>query len=129
MNHAILISKFRGRSRSRLGFGESRIDAFLRVGIEHEELTGVGTSVAEEFETVGLGAGERVLVARNHSSRIFFQTAGADESPTNALFAGARYAEFLGVTVKRRRSILHDDPVANPLFDFRSGPGVHIVLR
>src|SRR6266404_4075656 len=100
MNHAVLISKFRGGSRSGFGLGESRIDAFLRIGIEHEELTSVGTSVTEEFEAVGLGAGERVLVAKNHTSRIFFQTPGADKSAANALFAGARYAEFLGVAVK-----------------------------
>ena len=83
--------------RGRLGFGLGKdgVDAAVVVGVKHEKLAGVGASVAKELETVGLGAGERVLVPKNNTGGVIFKLAGADETAADAQRVGAGDGVFL----------------------------------
>ena len=105
----VLVVDFCGGRRGGFGFGENRVHAFLRIGVEHEELAGVGARVAKEFETIGFGAGEGVLVAEDNPGGIFFEFSRADEAAASAAFGSARHGEFLRVGVKGWSGVLHDD--------------------
>ena len=129
MDDAVFVGEFGGGRRGGFGFGENSVHAFLRVGIEHEELAGMQTSVAEEFEAVGFGAGESVFVAEDDAGGIVFELTGADEAAARAFFGGTGDGELLGVGVESGCGILEEDAVANPLFDFGGGARVDVVLR
>ena len=88
----------------------------LWIGVEHEELAGVSAGVAQKFEAIGLGAGERVLVAEDDACGIVFEFAGANEAAASALLAGSGHGVFLRIGVERRDGILHDDVFADPGF-------------
>ena len=86
VNHTIFVGELCCGRRSGFGFSEDGVDALLRIGIEHEELASVGASVAQEFEAIGFGSGERVFVAEDDAGGIFLETSGTDEAATDALF-------------------------------------------
>ena len=129
VDDAIFVSELGGGSGGGFGFCEDRIYAFLRIGIQHEELAGMGASVAEEFKAVGFGAGECKFVTEDNAGGIFLETSSADEAAASALFSCAGDGELLGVSVKGGSGILGDDVVANPFVNFCGGAGVDVVLR
>jgi len=70
-----------------------------------------------------------VLVAKDDSNGVVFKFAGADEAATDSLLAGPRHAVLLGVGIKRRDGVLHDDVFADPVLQCFGCARVDIVLR
>src|SRR4029077_15661923 len=128
MHHIVFVAHFGDGRGGGFDFAKDLVDAAFGVGIEHEELAGVGARVAQELEAVGLGTGERLLVTEDDAGGIVFELAGADEAAARALLAAAGHGVFLGVGVKRGRGILRDDIVANPMFERVGVAGVDVIL-
>ncbi len=138
VDHAVLIEHFRCRRRSRFGFRQNRVDALLRVRIQHEKLPGVRLRVPQKFQPVGFRPGKRVLVPEDDPRGILLQFSRPDKAAPRAAYfvlsdriavvrPGNRV--FLRVSIKRRRGILHHHLIVNPVLDRRSRARVHIVLR
>src|SRR5271157_151838 len=70
MHNTIFIMQ-NGRRSGGLGVLQDRVDALLGIRIEHEKLASVRARMAKKFEAVGLGTGERMLVAEDDASGIF----------------------------------------------------------
>ena len=129
VDYPVFVGEF-GDWRSGGGeFVEELVDGELRVGIEHEELTGVGVRVAEQFETVGFGARKGVFVTEDDAGGIVFEMADADEATAGAAETGAGDGEFLGVGVEGGRGVLLDDVLGDPGVEAGGGAGVDVVLR
>src|SRR5712664_1648212 len=129
VHHPVFIAHFRGRRGGRFGLRQNSINTPLRIGVQHEKLPRVHLRVPQQLQAVRLRPGKRVFVPEDDAGRILFQLSRADESPPRAAFFRSRHRIFLGVHIKRRSGILHDDIVANPIFDRRLCARVHIILR
>src|SRR5689334_7767664 len=99
VGYAVLITKFGFRGTC-LRFGKNLVHAALGIGIEHKKLVGVRLHVAEKFEAIGFGAGERLFVAEDDASGIILEVARADEAATRAALVRAGSCVFLGVGVE-----------------------------
>src|SRR5882724_9347153 len=129
VHHPVFIAHFRGRRGGRFGLRQNSINASLRIGIQHEELPGMHFRVPQQLQAVRFRPGKRVFVPEDYPRGIFFQFSRADEAAARAAFFRSRHHIFLRVRIKRRSGILHDNMVANPIFDRRPCARVHIVLR
>ena len=98
------------------------------IAVEHEELAGVRAGVAKEFEAIGFGAGEGVLVAEDDAGGIFLELAGADEAAAGAALVGAGNGVFLGVGVEAVGVVLLDDSCVDPGLQGGLGAGVDVVF-
>src|SRR5260370_11738586 len=109
MNHAVFVGEFGNRSGGGLRFVENFFHLLLRIGIQHEKLSGVEASLAKQFETVGLGAGKRVFVAENNASGIVLEPACANEAATGTFFATSVHYELMRVGMESGCGLLQDD--------------------
>jgi hypothetical protein len=57
VDDAVFITKFRDGSGGGFGFRESGVNAALRIGVKHEELSSVNLRVPKKLEAVGFRAG------------------------------------------------------------------------
>ena len=128
VHDAALIAHFGGRSRGLFGFLKNRLDAPLRIRIQHKKLAGMRFGVSQKFQAVGLRPGKGVLVPEDNSRGIVFQLAGADESPAGAALFRAGHGIFLDVGIKSRGGILDHDVIANPVLNGPARARVNIVL-
>ena len=80
MDDVVFVGEFGGGGGFGFGLRENFVDDARGVAVEQEKLAGVRLGVAEEFEAVGFGAGERVLVAEDDAGGIFLELAGADKA-------------------------------------------------
>src|SRR5256885_1145162 len=129
MGDAVFVAEFDFRRGSRFGFTENGIDALLRVGIQHEELTSMRAGVTKKLEPVGFWAGQGVLVPEHDAGGIVLQLAGPDETAASAAFAGAWDGVFLGIGVEGGRGILDDNVTADPLLQRGGGASIDVILR
>jgi len=129
MNHAILVGKLACGGKGGFRLGEYRVNAFLRIRIKHKQLTGVRPSMSQEFEAVGFRSGERVLVAKDDTGRIFLKLSGPDETAASASFRRTGNGKLLCIGVERGNGILNNNVIANPFLDFRRSACVNAVLR
>src|SRR6266568_4158066 len=129
VHDAILVAQFSDGRGARLGLRQNRINAPLRIRIQHEKLARMHLCVPQKFQAVRLRPGKRMLVPENDTRRILLQFPRADESAARAAFFGARYGVFLRVRIKSRRRILRQDILANPLLQRRRRSRVNIILR
>ena len=70
---------------------QQTIDFTFRIAIQHEELPKMGTRRAQQFEAVGFGLGQGLLVPKHHTGRIILDPSQGDNAPPLQLgrFAGS----------------------------------------
>ena len=59
---------------------ENPIDRQFRIGIQHEDLAEVRVRVAQQLHAILFRTGERLFMAMDHSGRIVFHGAHANEA-------------------------------------------------
>ncbi len=82
--------------------------------------------VAEEFEAVGLGAGERVLVAEDDAGGILLELAGTDEAAARESLLRSRHGVLLRVGVEAGARVWDDDLFADPALQSGGRAGVDV---
>lgn len=127
MGDAVFIVDFSSWRTGFFDFGENRVDTLLRVGVEQKKLASMDTRVAKQFEAVGLGAGQGVLMAENHASGIFFELASTDKAAASAALGCAGHGKFLRVSIERGCGVLNDDVLCFPILEGRSSARIDIV--
>ena len=113
MKHAVFVARLdrrdgarpRRRARYRRGAG---------IVVQHEKLAGVRARVAEQFEAVDLGPGQRLFVAEDDASGVVFDAAQRDEALAGAALGAAWHGVLLRINIDAGRGIAEQDAVANP---------------
>ena len=84
---------------------------------------------AQQFQTVSLGLGQGLLMAKNYFGRIVLNLPESNESPTLQLFFSPGSPEILHITIDRWLGILPQNAVSSPLTKEPSGPRVNAIYR
>src|SRR6266852_1053019 len=84
--------------------------------------------MAKEFQAIRFWTGKSLFVAKNNTGRIILELARADKAAAHAALFGAWNGVLLSVAVKRKGRVLHDNVVADPIFQCGSRPRVDVIL-
>jgi len=128
VNDIVFVAQLGGWRGGGLGFAEDGVNAAFGIGIEHEKLPGMGASVTEQFQPVGFGAEESLLVTKDDVGGIIFEFARAYEATAGTAVAGSGNSVFLSVGIESGCGILAYDLVSNPALQGGSSASVDVVL-
>ena len=119
----VLVLNFQGVSRAGLQHG---VDLSTGVAVEHEELSEVGASGAQQLQAIGFGLRQSLFVAEDYSGVVILDTPEGDEAGAGELGARAWSRKSLRIGVDGGFWLLQKNAFSAPISKVTSGAGVGI---
>src|SRR6202142_3621355 len=104
VNHAVFVSEFQRRIFPRRVF-EQVVDDARGIVIKKKKLSCLNARLTQQFDTVGLGSGQRALMAENNLRVVILNASQRDKAYANSARLCSGDQELLRVNVNARCSV------------------------